>query len=97
MISIIRLCVCLIWVTITHGFIINLSKPNVNTIKTATKIEVKPKLGCLSSFEVTIVHNQDGSRSKTSKKTYKKINEGIAIYTTITENLCISCPNALEH
>ncbi len=82
MIAIIPLYVCLIMLSTTYGFVMNLSPSNV-VVTNATE---KPTTGSLCRFEFTMVNNADGSRSKTSNNTYKHENNGITTYTTTHKN-----------
>lgn len=92
MTTIIRLCVCLIYLTTTCGFVMTLSTSNISKIKTTKKQDI----GYLCNFETVLVYNADGSKSKTSKNIYKQIKKGITIYTTITEDEFIHPPSALD-
>ncbi len=96
MIVVIYLWFCLIMVNIICGFVMNLPTSNVVTTVVTTKTTIKSDIGYLSSFELTFVNNADGSKLKTSKNTYKQSNNGITIYTIITENVFIPCPTYIS-
>ena len=81
MIAKLSLCVYLMYLVTTYGFVMTLSKHNIDN----SKIPEQNNIGSLYCFETTISNGVDGSRTITSKKTYRHEINGHTTYTMTDE------------